>query len=468
MSLIAKFRWFLVPSIFQAGVAFVTLPLATLILDPQDYGAYAVVTAITGLASSITCLGSSYLLAQAFSSSKPEEIRQLVSQQVVISVGLSILLAVVLVVSWRGLASYFANLALVPTGGFVLSAIGVVPTTIWAIALEVLTLDGRAKVFAQVAMGQSLFSAAVLLFSLFVLDIGAMSLFVSAFIGAITLGLGAMLSLRHYLEWPCFNRKVLQLFKSALTLTGANFIEVAYQPLERNLLAVNSGLNSVGLYVHAQQYRTIVAAGTKALSRSVWPTTLEEARHPTLTFPQTNRYWRFAYLCLSVIGLGFAALGDAFIGLLTHGKFVGAGAYAAMGIAYLLVQNSGRPPTGFMYARGDVAPFARFSIISSVVALVCAAMTIPLLGVWGAMLSIFLQQAVLRVAIQWYSFKLSKLPFQDAMAFAGLCSICLLVLLNGQLELILPWQIGGFIICAMLVVGIYRFLDWREHRGQAV
>lgn len=435
MSLITKFRWFLAPSILQAGVAFATLPLATLILGPQDYGTYAVVAAITSLPSSVACLGSSYLLAQTFSGGKSDEIRQLISQQIVISGGLAILFATLLILTWSNIIGYFDNLAMVPTAGLVLSAIGIVPATVWAIALDVLTLDGRAKVFAQIVIAQSLASAAALLLSLFVVEIGVMSLFVSGFVGTAGLGLGALFSIRRYFERPSFTRKRLQLFKSALSLTSANLIEVAYQPVERNLLAVNSGLASLGLYTHAQQYQTIVAAATKALSRSVWPTTLEEARQAEQAFPQTKRYWRFTYLCLSLVGLGFATLGDVFIGLLTHGKFVGAGAFAAMSIAYLLVQNSGRPHTGLLFARGDAGPFARFNIISSIAALLCALIAIPLLGVWGAILSIFTKQIVMRVAIQMHTRRIASLPFQDGGVVAGLL---LISLVTGLIELLHP------------------------------
>lgn len=466
MSLFAKFRWFLAPSILQAGVAFATLPLATLILGPHDYGAFAVVAAVTGLASSLACLGSSYLLAQVFSGGRPSEVRQLISQQTVISVVLASLLAAILAFSWGVITKYFDNLSMVPNAGFMLSVMSIVPATIWAIALDVMTLDGRAKAFAQIVIGQSLLSAAVLLLSLFVANLGVMSLFVSGFIGTTSLGLGGLLSMRRYFERPNFTREGFKVFKSALSLTSANLIEVAYQPVERNLLAVHSGLASLGLYTHAQQYRTIVAAATKALSRSVWPTTLEEARQPDLAFPQTNLYWRRTYFCLGIVGLGFATLGDAFIGFLTHGKFVGAGAFAAMSIAYLLIQNSGRPHTGLMYARGDVGPFARFSILSSIAGLLCAVIAIPLLGVWGAILAGFLQQIVMRVAIHWYCVRISRLSFQEELTVIGLAMIAVVVIASESFSLTLPARFGIFLACIALLVIAYRVIGPdRRSRG---
>lgn len=434
MSLISKFRWFFAPSIVQAGVAFATFPLATLILGPEDYGAYAVVTAITGLASSTACLGSSYLLAQVFSSKKSEDIRQLVSQQVAISSILAVTFGAVLIVGWGYIDAYFDTLSMIPSAGFVLSAIGTLPGTVGAIALDVLTLDGRAKVFAKILIGQSLLSAGVLLFCLFILDFGAMSLFVAGIVGNSSLGLGGLVSLRGYLETPSFQQKDLLVFKGALAMTGANFMEVAYQPVERNLLAVSTGLTSVGLYTHAQQYRTVVAVAVKALSRSIWPVTLEEAREEGLHFAKTERYWALAHACLALVGLIFAVVGDELIGLLSHGKFVGAGAYAALGIAFLLVQNSGKPHTGFMFAHGEVGPYSRLSILATIAGLGCAVFTIPMLGVWGALLSFFLQQLVIRVSIQMYIGRMAKVPFQDGCAVVGLLLILALTSLKESFQ----------------------------------
>lgn len=456
MNLTSKFRWFLAPSVLQAAVTFATLPLATLILGPQDYGAYAVVAAITGLASSVACLGSSYLLAQAFSSRKPKKIRQIVSQQTVISGALSALFAIGLVTAWKEFSSHFENLSIVPIAGFILSAISVVPATLWAIGVDVLTLDGRAKVFAQIVIAQSLFSAAALLVSLFVMDMGATSLFISGFVGATALGIGGLLSMRRYFEQPSFARENLQVFKSALPLTLANVIEVAYQPVERSLLAVSSGLAPLGLYAHAQQYRTIIAAAIKALSRSVWPATLEEARASPLVFSVTNQYWRYTYVCLSMIGLAFATLGDIFIGFLTHGKFIGAGPFAAMSIAYLLVQNSGRPHTGIMYGHGYVESFARFSIISSTAGLLCALLAIPVLGVWGALLSIFVQQIVMRVALQVYAGRKANIPFQDGGVLVGVALISVATVLTEVTHPGLLVQAAIFALGVAMVLAYYR------------
>lgn len=457
MSLIAKFRWFLVPSIFQAGVAFTTLPLATVILDADDYGAFAVVTAITGLASAISCLGSSYLLAHIFSQGEAARIKEFISQQLAVSLGLAILLACVLITSWSTVVGYFPNLTSIPTAGFVLSALTIVPTTLWTISVDVLTLDGRAKAFALVTISQSISSAIALLACLFWLRLDALSLYVSVSAGALVVGAGAGACLQRYLVWPRLGMG-LSAFKHALSLTSANILEVAYQSWERNLLAVNDGMAVLGLYTHAQQYRSIVSVATKALSRSIWPTTLKEATQEPMVFPLTSRSWRLTHLSLGLVGLCFAIFGDAFIGWITHGKFVGAGPYAAMGVAYLLVQNSGRPHIGFLYARDHVQIYAKLSVAAVIVSFITAAVAIPLWGPWGALLATYLQHGLLRAAIQLYSAYKAAVPFQDELALLGVALIAVATYTGIKTDLGWPLESALYLFLATVLFGCFMFV----------
>lgn len=465
MSLLVKFRWFLAPSIFQAGISFATLPVATLVLGPEDYGAFAVVAAIVGLASAIACLGSSYLLAQVFSGGDTVAIRQVVSKQLLASLGLAGFLAIVLMSAWGLIVDLFPNLAAIPTDGFFLLALSIAPATLWAIALDVLTLDGQERAFAKIVIGQSLLNVLVLMACLFWLRLGTLSLFISAFASSLVLGVGAFAILSRYWDRTALAGGYMSIFRHSLSLTGANTIEVMYQPIERSLIAANSGLVTLGLYTHAQQYRTIVAVATKALARTVWSVTLDEARVLGSEFPRTNLYWRLTYLALTLVGLGFASLGDEFIGLLTHGKFVGAGPFAAMGIVYLLVQNAGKAHTGFMYAHGHVGAYARCSILASTACLVCAFLSIPMLGVWGALLSLFAQQVVLRTSIQVYVSKIQSIPFQDAWLLVGTTLILLLVVLNVTFNPGVEFRVAYAVFAGSTLVVAYMLVSRRNRDG---
>ena len=396
------------------------LPITTIILGPDDYGAFALASVITSLPSSLACLGFSILLPKAFLIGNPVDLRLLISYQILISILLASLFSIFIIISWPIYVGYFPVLRSLPYIGVLLSAVSILPFTVWSIATEVITLDGRSKTFSQISIIQSLMSSLCLLICLFVFNLGGLSLFISGFVGTCLIGVGGLLCLRRYYVRIPFSWKILNVFNGAFSLTSSNLIEIFYQPLERNLLAVNSGVYSLGSYIHAQYYQNIISTLVKALSRAIWPITLAEARLPGMAFSDTKRFWQLIYVLLAIVGVAFAAFGDILIGLLTNGKFSQSGAMASMCIAWLFVAYSGRPHMGLLLANGQPSAYGRFNSISSIAAIVSAFVSIPLLGPWGAILSMYNKQIIMRVSIQIYCRRFGRLPFLDIGVVEGL------------------------------------------------
>jgi O-antigen/teichoic acid export membrane protein len=174
----------------------------------------------------------------------------------------------------------------------------------------------------------------------------------------------------------------------------------------------------------------MAAVATKALARAIWSVTLAEAQEKSLRFPKTGRHWNFAHLSIGFAGLAFAAFGSEAIGILTHGKFSGAGPYAAMAIALLLIQNSGKPCTGILYATGKAAVVSRLVLGAGTIGLATAMLAIPPLGLWGAVMATIMHQLTFRIAMQLYVSRYAVVPFQDACAAIGFVMIPSFVAIN--------------------------------------
>lgn len=56
-----NFVYFLLPTVLQAGVAFVVIPLLTLRLSPEDFGIYNLLNAFIGIGYTVSGLGTGYL-----------------------------------------------------------------------------------------------------------------------------------------------------------------------------------------------------------------------------------------------------------------------------------------------------------------------------------------------------------------------------------------------------------------------
>src|SRR5581483_1651646 len=97
MSLRKRFRWFLAPSIFQAILSIAVLPIATLVLGPSDYGAFAVVSAIAGVATALATSAAGMILPAHYSTLDEERLGGLVQALLYSALGIGIGLGALMV-----------------------------------------------------------------------------------------------------------------------------------------------------------------------------------------------------------------------------------------------------------------------------------------------------------------------------------------------------------------------------------
>jgi O-antigen/teichoic acid export membrane protein len=420
LTILSRFAWFLVPGVVQGAVGFLMIPLATLRLGPYDYGAFALVTGLTAVGTSLALLGSGYRLAEVFGRGNAVEERDIVSAQVATST--FIVLAAMLIVAilwWQG-GQYWSSLSAVPAEGIALSAAAMLGTGWWLVATEILTLTRRARMFAVGMITQSVVNAVTLMLALFVFDLGGLALYVAAFAASIAALCGALVALRPYLTARVSRQQMGRICTGAGLMSVSNTSEAGYQAIERSLLSSGVSFSQLGLYVHAQQYKALIALAIKAGARSVWRDSLDEARRDDGAFVQTRNIWSLCYLAITLGGLTLGAIGKEVIGVMTHGKFIDAAPYAAASIAILLAQHLGKPQTAVLYAHGHGNAYARSVVISLVVAAMAAVLLIPSLGVWGALLAGLTQSITLRLQLYVLAKRLAKAPRQDRLAWWGL------------------------------------------------
>lgn len=401
-------------------MAFLMIPVATLRLGPVDYGAFALVTGLTAAGSSLGMLGSGYRLAEIFSRGDQQEIRRSVTAQLVMTSAVLLVCMLALTLAWWEGRRHWEPLAAVPLSGVVLSAATMLGTGWWLVTSEVLTLTRRARMFAAGMMLQPLLNALTLMVTLFVFDLGAVSLYAAAFAASAAALLASTVALRPYITTHVSRQHLRQVYSGAGLMAISNASEAAYQAVERSLLSNWASLSQLGLYVHAQQYRALVSVAVKAGARSVWRDSLDEARRGDGLFGHTSAVWSLCYVAIGAGALVLAAVGPELIGMLTHGKFVESAPYAAASVAILLAMHLGKPQTALLYAFGHGHAYARSTVIALVVAGVVAVITIPMLGVWGALLAGLAQNVILRLQIFLLAKSLGPAPRQDRVAWWGI------------------------------------------------
>jgi O-antigen/teichoic acid export membrane protein len=211
------------------------------------------------------------------------------------------------------------------------------------------------------------------------------------------------------------------------------------------------GLAEMGLFAHSRIYHGYLMQVSNAFGFALWPRALEDARTPGESFQAIGRAWNVLYLAITIAGIGFAAFGAEIIALLTNGKFVAAAPLVPFWIAYLLLQNSGKPASALLYANGAGARSTRLrsaTMLGSIAALIAL---VPHFGVPAAVGVAFAEIIAFRLLVQHAARRIRDVPFQDGWVIAGVLSI---VGFSALMELFIPSNWGRFVCFVCAVSGI--------------
>lgn len=416
MRFAARFSFFLAPTVIGGAMTMAMIPVTTSVLGPAEFGVFAVMVPIATLGVAVAAGGPASVYPPYFPACAAKDRPTMVLTTLVMALLMAGAFCAAWLLVWRYAGLGFAT---VPTSGVLLTLAAVVLGVPWMIAQQVVVLDGRARAYAVVAVGQVVTNAAVTTVGLFVWNLGVTALFLSQAAAALV-GFGASLVfLRRYLAGSVsryWAMKVLALTPAGL---GARLADALQVVVERGLMASYLGLGQLGLYAHAQGYRTVVASAVKGVALAIWPTTLMEARRDDPAFAETRAVWNVAYVAVTAVGLLFATLGEPLVAAITHGRFTEAHAVIPLLMVHVLMQNSGKPQTGTLVAAGGMAAFLWLGTGSSLAWVAVFAIIVPGLGLPGAVLALIGQQVLIRIGITVLARRHRRTPLQDGWVFGG-------------------------------------------------
>ncbi len=413
---------YLASSVLTTLISFVSLPLATRILGPANYGVFALGGTVAAFGSIMATLGTTFFISNTFAGAGHPERRQLISTLVARTALLSAGWGVVILGISLALRGHLTLLDEVPLRGLALVLLGATLATPWTIAVDVLTVEGKAAWFSFSLIVQALANSIVLLVSLYVFDLGGLSLFVGSFAGSVAVLVTSIILLRQYLS--------LRLGLARTRLGQRQFVPMqaleAVQPVvERTLLARYTGFVQLGNYAHSIAYRSMFLQGMNAVNRATWPVTLDEAKGRT-AFAVTGRVWAAMHLAVTMVAVPFILFGDLLISVLSNDKLTPAWVFLAPWFVLVLLQTSGKAATGVLYATGVSSTVAKLGFVSNAVALVALVLFVPFFGAVGVVSALLLQAFVFRVAIQLLARRRRPIPFQDWGVVLGCALVAVL------------------------------------------
>lgn len=430
MSVARRTGWYFFSSIGVPLLGLLTLPVYTTRLGPEQFGVFALGSSLATVVSATAGSVSTLSLLAELNRYEGDERRHYVGSVLLLTVVGALVSCLAVFATYSAAAAAF-NLKLLGDMATLLAIAGALLGSLWAICVEIMTIEGRAKNYATTTIVQAIVNAVLVCVALFVFDDIDNALF-WGFVGAGTAGvLGAMISLSGSFAFGGLRRWLPVAARGGAAAVLASLTENGKAAVERSYVGLMSGAHQLGLLAHGQYYKNASMVLINAVSRGLVPTSLREAEDPQPNFRVTLQLWVPVQAMVVAITLGFALIGREVLGLLTHGKFVDAAPYAVALMLTLLLQTLAKPHAILMLARGQGHLHANLNTGAIVVALFWLFATVPFLGVWGAISSFAIQTLVHRIAVYWAASRIHRLAFAD------------------------QWVIGGFVLTGLCIAADY-------------
>lgn len=418
----ARSALYMVSAVVSVAASIATLPLATRILGPEDYGAYALVMSISTCIQALAAALQTYVLPAFIGTIGERERHDLIFTCLANVVAFAGLTSIVVAIGIDLGAPGLLEQAGVDRIAVIAAALGTIAIAPWLLAIDLFAIDGRASAFASITIAQTVATAGALLISLFVFRLGATSLYVSFLVGSSVAGLASLLAMRKDIYGRYSRAWFGKMFEMAPPAIGQRLAESGVVILERSVIGIFATARGIGLYTHSQLYSSAGTIALNALSRGMLPLNLKEAREVPPLFSGTCSVWLPAQLLVALGAIEFALAGDLVISLLTNGKFTDAHLMAYLLVVALAIKTGGKPESAYLAATGNGTRLAHLNTMSTVIGAGSLIALVPLLGVIGAAVAALLRALAFRGGL-WIATREWKIPFQDGPLFVGLsCS----------------------------------------------
>lgn len=444
-----QLAFYALPIVVQGTLPILTLPLTTLVLAPEDYGIFGLVSVYTSGFGLVASLGSGFQLAMVrIGTPRAHSLIKVVS---LLSFLLSCGFAVGGYVLWSLTRQYHVLPDSIGESEVMVALVAMMLSVPWLVARPLTVLQQRSRLFSVVSTGRVLISSGVILIALFLFDQGRFSLF----LGLLALGVvdfsGALLVLAPSLSASIDRELIWEVARKGGTITGGSISNMLFPIFERSMLAGAAGPAMLGLYVHAQAYQRFLTDVTDPLRQSVWPQLLGASRGDA-PYAQSAGFFSLMYAFLAFSGLTFAICGRGFINLLTNGRFGGAAPYAAIMIAILLLILLARPQYAVISASGDARAATVSAWASSGTAVVLMLFAVPLWGPLGLLGAVAARYLILAACFHFFARLHRSTPMMDGPPLAGaiaIIAVTAVVHVSGQIEVV-----GSVLAAAILLFSL--------------
>jgi O-antigen/teichoic acid export membrane protein len=443
-----NYLFYLLPSLFQAGVGLLMVPVTTYFLDPADIGVVALLMAVVMPVRAFAPAGSAWVIGGNYFSTPETERRAMLFNVLAFELLLRSLLILLLflaaepVLRWL-VADYrpeylrYLNLALLAS----------LAGSLWPTISYLMTVQNRPRPLALFSAVQTLAGALTTAVCLSVLGLGVESMFLSILVAACISLAMELLYVYRFVDFSIERKWLREVVRTGCLSAPGGLAEVVSNMVDKIVIQRWAGLGSLGLYSHSQNYQSIFKMFTSAFSRTLTNDGLKiysQGLDPALLEHRLS-VW---YGILAVLGVGVALFSDDIISLLTHDKFTGAAPLVL--IWYLLVFSVSHsiPYAMFLMAQKRNRVLMYSQLVPTLAGIGLVAAGAYAYGVFGAASALLLTNVIIQTSRYLAASRLGYRGIAERRFAEALAVFIMLWLLDHQLALTLGWEM---LVCALLV-----------------
>ncbi len=461
-----KLLTYFLPFVVNSLLRLAAIPVTTYILGPPEYGLFALMMGVVNICTVLATSVTGYIINHR---AHPGEVapRGLIVTVALVEVIAGLILICLCMAGWPWFARWMGVAGDVSSLSFLWLLLSVPLGAFWTSGSMVMVFDQRAGLYSTTLIAQGAIQLLTTVVALYVFDWRVGSLVAGQVMGVLVCAIGGYLGLKRHFSFT-LDRGIVQESLALMPWSMASgFANSSTDLLERVVLGRVTNTFQLGLYVHSQSYRTMLAQAGKAFYQVLQPAMLIEARSTSLDFSGSRKGWNVVFAMISLMGVGFALLGEEVISWLTHGKFKESAIFVPFWCIFLLFQYTGRPQVAMLYAHGQGKKISSALLIGRLV----SAFLMVVLGVpfhaFGLVAAVIAGELVNRVALHYWSHRQWALGFHDGYALAGAAAIALVAAVTNLIAIPLAVRMavfGALTVMILIISGptAYRFLSRRD------
>lgn len=410
------------------------IPVTTYYLNPEDFGALAIISAVTGSILPLISSGATWVLGSNYFSLPETERKELAFAVLLLDAVLRLILVAVL---------WLASDALLPliiddnkpeyVLFFKIHLISLLCGVFWPTVSYLLILEGRAGLHASIEIGQILITVLVTTLLLSTFGLKGVTLFWAPLATNFCSMLVELAIMLRQVRARLDTRWIKEIWTVGAPSILANTAEAISNSADRFFVQKWDTLNALGIYSHSQTYGTILKTINKSFARTVNPSALKAFSTGVNTHALKIQIRAWYAIVLSG-GTLVVLFSREFLDILTHGKFVEAAPLVAVWVYLMLSHTLGLPSGQYLLYRQATKTLSIVQMAVSLIFIGVTGIATYCFGVLGAAISVLLSNLCIQLAYISRARQLGN-PYRDHLSILAPASfLALLIAVHNLLD----------------------------------